>query len=236
MEKKIVIQTVGGVAKEENLFALTTHVMPNTCVLENEEPYPGYHHHLPGGSKPVSVFLLTKKKYSAEKILRLQQNIRKYFGHPFDAVPGTICINNYTFPCIRIRDLDNYDRIEDLQKSFFAEGVRFHKKKNITGPAVIQLKKHFNIEKMDEGIYKDLDDAAMFYVGIPHQLSWQMFHQVTRAVRNNIEKETANFDAALAAIYTREILDVVRIYSSEADLDTLKLIQSRYNEEIRRIQ
>ena len=65
MNPKTIIQTIGGVAKEETLFTLTTSVMPNTFVLENEEPYPGYHgKNLPSGSKPISVFLITKRKHS----------------------------------------------------------------------------------------------------------------------------------------------------------------------------
>lgn len=232
MNKPHSIQTIGGVAKEENLIPLDTHIMPNTCVLETQEPYPSYHHHLPTESKPVSVFLLTRKKFSAEKLFRMQQNIKKYFEHEFDAVPGVICIHNDTYPCIRIRDLEHYEKIEDLQKSFVSEGVKFLKKKNLKGLAVIQLKKHFNIESIAEGVYRDLDDPASFYLRIPRQLSWKLFAQLTTRVRNNISKEHANFDAALAAIYTKDILDVVRIYSAEADLSMLKEIMDQYAVEI----
>jgi hypothetical protein len=233
MDKNTIIQTIGGVAKEENLFTLTTHIMPNTFVLENEVPYPGYHGiNLPTDSKPISVFLITKKKYSTEKILRITHNIKKYFEHPFDAVPGVICIQNDTLSCIRIKDLDNYDLVEDLQKCFFSEGIQLMKKKNISAPGVIQLKKQFNIVPVEDGIYKDLDDKSMFYISISKQLSWQLFVQITGKIRNNIDKEMANFDAALAAIYTRNILDVVRIYAREMDIEWLKEIQNRYLEEI----
>jgi len=72
MDKNVIIQTIGGIAKEEDLFTLTNHVMPNTFVLENEVPYPGYHgKNLPTDPIPISVFLVTKEKYSTEKILRL---------------------------------------------------------------------------------------------------------------------------------------------------------------------
>ena len=37
MKPKTLIQTMGGVAKAENLFTLETHIMPNTFVLENGE-------------------------------------------------------------------------------------------------------------------------------------------------------------------------------------------------------
>jgi len=237
MENKKIFETIGGLAKEECLFTLTSHIMPNTFVLENDEPYPGYHgENLPTDSKPISVFLITKSKYSTEKIFRLASKIKKYFDHPFDAVPGSICINIDTYPCIRIRNLDNYELVEELQKSFFSEGIKFRKQKNIRATGIIQLKKIFVLEQLEEGIYKDLDDPWMYYLQIPQQLSWQLFCKLTRKIRNNIDKQKANFDAGLASIYTREILDAVRIYAYDIDIDTLRMLRSKYVDEIVRME
>lgn len=237
MEQKMIIQTTGGVAKEESLFTLGNHIMPNTFVLENEEPYPGYHgSNLPKESKPISLFLMTKKKYSTERILRITQKIKKYFEHPFDAVPGTICINNDIYPCIRIRDLDNYDLVGELQKCFFSEGISFMKSKKIQNQGVITLKKLFNLEKIEKGFYKDLDDDATYYIQISKQLSYQEFVKVIKKVRNNIEAEKTNFDAALAAVYTREILDMIRIYHNDASLAYLKELKTAIEAEIKRME
>jgi hypothetical protein len=229
-----IIETLGGVAKEESLVTLVDHIMPNSFVLETLEPFPGYHGtNLPLDSKPISVFLITKVKYSTEKILRITHNIKKYFANSFDAVPGTICIQNEILPCIRIRELDNYEFIGDLQKCFFSEGIIFAKKRNIKSDAIIKLKKHFTIQEIGEGIYKDIDDHSMFYLRINHQLTWQMFMQITQRIRNNID--LSNFDAGLAAIYTKDILDVVRIFSNDISLEKLKLLKEKYNQEIEKI-
>ncbi len=237
MESNAIIQTIGGLAKEETLFNITSNVMPNTFVLENDEPYPYYHGgNLPNEAKPISVFLMTKKKYSTEKILRISQNIFSYYEHKFDAVPGVICFHNETIPCIRLRDLHNYECIEELQRHFVAEGVKFFKKRTIKALAVIQLKKLFNIVEIDKGIYRDLDDPSMFYIRLSKQLTWRMFSQISARVRNNVEKEDANFDAALAAIYTREILDVARIYAREMNITRLKTIKNKYEEIIAKIE
>lgn len=229
-----IIETLGGVAKEESLVTLDNHIMPNSYVLETLEPFPGYHgSNLPTDSKPISVFLITKVKYSTEKILRITHNIKKYFGHNFDAVPGTICIRNNIIPCIRIRDLDNYEYIGDLQKCFFSEGILFAKKKNMKADALIKLKKHFTIQEIEEGIYKDLDDHSMFYLRINQQLTWQMFLQVTQRIRLNFN--LANFDAGLGAIYTKDILDVVRIFSNDISIEKLRLLKEKYNQEIQKM-
>ena len=230
-----IIQTLGGVAKEESLVTLTEHIMPNTFVLETLEPYPGYHGTgLPTDSKPISIFLITKEKYSTEKILRVAHNIKKYFNHPFDAAPGTICMQNVIIPCIRVRELNNYELTGDLQRCFFSEGIHFAKKRNIKSDAIIKLKKHFNIQEIGEGIYRDIDDRSMYYIRINHQLTWQLFMQITQKIRNNVD--LSNFDAGLAAIYTKDILDVVRIFSNDITIEKLKLLKDKYNQEIEKIQ
>ncbi|MCF8379859.1 MAG: hypothetical protein K9H49_09805 [Bacteroidales bacterium] len=236
MKAKTLIQSMGGVAKEENLFTLESHIMPNTFVLENEEPYPGYHGmNLPTDNKPISIFLMTKNKHSVQKIMRLNQKIKKYFNHPFDAVPGEIWINNDKIPCIRIRNLDNYDLVGDLQKCFYSEGILFQKKRTVRAEGVITLKKVFNLEVLEDDILKDLDDDSTFYFRLPKQLSYQEFVAVIKNLRNNIASEKTNFDAALAAIYTKEILDVVRIYAKGASLAFLAELRGLVEIEIKRL-
>jgi hypothetical protein len=230
MKNGIIIETLGGLAKEEMLKTLADHIMPNTFVLETEEPFPGYHGaNLPSDSKPISAFLITRTKYSPEKILRIAHNIKKYFAHSFDAVPGKICVQNLILPCVRIRGFNNYELIGDLQKCFFSEGIEFAKKRNISADAVIQLKKHFTIEEIEDEIYRDLDEHSTYYFRIQKQMSWQLFLKVTKVVRNNT---SANFDGALAAIYSRDILDVVRIFSPGITLETLKQLKQKYNQEL----
>ena len=75
---------------------------------------------------------------------------------------------------------------------------------------------------MEDGIYKDCDEKSTFYLQISRQLSYQEFVKVIRSVRNNIEAEKTNFDAALAAVYTKDILDLVRIYKEDASIEYLK--------------
>lgn len=232
MKNNRIIETLGGLAKEEKLKTLSDHIMTNTFVLETEEPFPGYHGaNMPSEAKPISAFLITRIKYSPEKILRIAHIIKKYFPHQFDAVPGKICMRNDVLPCIRIRGFNNYELIGDLQKCFFSEGIEFAKKKTVSADAVIQLKKHFTIEEIENGIYRDLDEHSTYYFEIPKQMSWQLFLKLTQIVRNNT---SADFDGALAAIYSRDILDVVRIFAPGITIETLKQLQSRYSQELQK--
>ena len=231
METHRIIETIGAVAKEEKLVSLLEQIMPNTLVLETGEPYPGYHGaNLPTEPSPVSVFLVTRKKYSTVRILRTSSNIRKYFDHYFDAAAGVICFGNNIHYCIRIKDLDNYQLIGKLQESFTEEGIQFARSKNVSATAIIKLKKPFIIEELEKGIYRDVMDPSMHYLSIPKQINWQIFARITGIIKNNIDN--ANFDAAIAAIYASNILDVVRIYAKEISLEKLRWLKSKYSEEI----
>lgn len=231
MNPHTIIETIGALAKEEKLITLTENIMPNTLVLETAEPYPGYHGaNLPEDTLPVSVFLITVKKYSTVKILRTALTIQKYFDQNFDADPGVICFGNNISYCIRIRGLDNYQLIGKLQESFNLEGIKFAKARNMSTKAIIKIKKHFIIEEIEEGIYKDLDDNAMFYIRMPKQINWQVFVKISLIIKNNIDN--ANYDAALAVIYTRNLLDVVRIYARGISVEKLRLLKMKYGEEI----
>ena len=235
MNEKTIVETIGAVAKEEKLITLTENIMPYTLVLETAEPYPGYHGaNLPADTSPVSVFLITQKKYSTVKILRTATHISKYFDHNFDADPGVICIGNNLQYCIRIRGLDNYRLIGNLQESFNAEGIKFAKTRNISATAIIKIKKHFIIEEIEEGIYKDLEDHSMFYIRMPKQINWKVFAKITGIIKNNIDN--ANYDAALAVIYTKNMLDVVRIYARDISMEKLRFLKLKYCEEIMKLE
>ena len=224
---------MGSIIKVEELKTLDSNILENTLVLEEIEPFPGYHGaNLPTGYNPSTVYIALKKKLSTIKILRLTQQIKKYFRHEFNGTPANICINNETFNCIRIRNIENYHIIPDLQKSYLYEGVKFLKKKNVSGEAIIEITKHFDLQEMGEGIYKDLEDPLMYYIKIPVHFHWQMFYEMTLSIRRNLDD--LRFDAALGVLHLKEITDVVRLFSRDMSIDDLRKIRSMYTEELKK--
>ena len=228
-----IIETMGSIAKVEKLETLNSNILENTLVLEETEPFPGYHGaNLPSGYNPTAIYIVLKKKVSSIKILRTTQQIRKYFKPGFDGTAATICINNDVFSCIRLRNLDSYEIIPELQKHYMHEGLKFMKKKKIQGEGIIEIKKHFELEKIDDGVYKDLEDPLMSYLQIPDHLSWSVFFEVTTSIKHNLDD--LRFDGALGAIYMKEITEVVRIFSKDMGIDDLQKIRTRYIEELRK--
>ncbi len=228
-----IIETMGSIAKVEKLETLDSNILENTLVLEEVEPFPGYHGaNLPSGYNPTAVYLIIKKKHSSIKIIRITQKIRKYFKHEFDGTSATICILNDVYNAIRIRNFGDIKILPELQKNYMYEGIKFLKKKSIKGDGIIELKKHFELEALGEGIYKDMEDPLMYYLRIPRHLSWQVFYEITTSIKHNLDN--LNFDAALGSIYLKEVIDVVRIFAKDMELGDLSKIRQQYLDELRK--
>jgi len=234
MSKKI--ETVGTITKRETLASIE-HDTDKALVLETLKPYPGYHGTtIPDQLNPISLFFVTNKKYSGEQVIRATMAIKKSFKHVFDAVPGQISVFNTLTPCIRVKDLKHYEHIDELVKLYRANGIDFLKDKKMEPfSGLIKIRKYFNLEPTDDIIYKDLDNTAMAYFEIPCLLSWDIFENITLGIKNNMD-ENNNFDAGLGVFFTPQgIIDNVRIYDEEVNMEDVKFIRDKYLEEIGRL-
>jgi hypothetical protein len=228
------IESLGNIIKEETLQSVTFNVIQNTLVLENCEPFPGYHgENLPFESAPETVFLMTPKVCHTETIFRLSSQICKYHNLSFDACPVEITIFNNLYYGIRIRGLKSYTVIADIQGCYMDQGFTFLKYKKIRSSGLIKVEKIFRLEKIDDQIYKDQEDTLTYYLKIPYEFNWNLFKKVTANIKNNLENR--NFDAAIGFVYLKEIMDFVRIYAA-TDVSRLKIIRKKYLEEIAHIR
>jgi len=226
------IETVGTIAKEENVKTVEHFILPNSFVLQNIEPFSGYHgSNLPIDDRPDTFFMITTEAHSMEKIVRVADNIMQYTDFKFRASTGSICIGNDSYSFIRIRGLDSYEPIEEVQRYFFDSGIKYQKSKKVDSNALIELKKMFILEQLNENTYKDREDD-MHYLDIGRQLTWGRFKSVTRWVKNNLND--GNFDAAIAVVYANKVLDLVRIYAQNVEVDRLEEIRLKYVEGIQR--
>ncbi len=224
-------EVLGSLMKEEDLRSFKEKVLPNTFVLESEVPFPGYHHDTPTESVPRLLFLMTSENYNREQVTRASHNIKMYCPFDFDAASGEIFVNNNNLPCIRIKGLESFEKITQLQSFFQNEGISFRKKKKLKAKGIIKIKKTFVLEEKKPGIYCDKLEEAMGYFEIPKTMSWKLFEKITQNVRNNWDEQ--HFDAALAFFYRNfDIIEVVRIYHKTQNIEILEKLKDMYDKEI----
>jgi len=236
MKENIIIETIGYISKEEIVASVDYHIIPNTLVLETCDPFPGYHHLDPKEIIPKSIFLVTKKVHGREEVARVVKKIRKYFKYDLDVASSQLSILNETFPALRVKNLESYELIKLLQECFSNEGFVFAKAKAINEKAIIKVKKYFLLKESSiDDICYDMQDNNMAYIKIPFQLSWKLFESITFTVKNNWDSK--DFDAAIGILYLKaEVNDVIRVYSSNMEIETLRLIKEKYLKEIEKIE
>lgn len=230
-----IIQSVGTIVKKENLSSVESIPHGKVLCLESQLPYPGYHGTtIPDSLEPESLFVVTKFIYDDEKIIRAIKSIKSSGEYNFDAVPGTIIMQNNPVNIIRIKG-SSYTEIPKLCALFNQHGIEFEKTKKISSyKDIIKIRKFFRMEKLDDGIYKDMDFPEYFYLEVPSLISWDSFTEITKAIRYN--SGNIIFDAAQTSIYNNTgLIDFVRIYNKIEDIGNLKSIRENYLKEYNKI-
>jgi hypothetical protein len=159
--------------------------------------------------------------------------IRKNSELSFGARPAELFIFNKKYPAIRIKELKSFELVPELQNWYQDEGVFFIKNKTFNSNALIRVMKHFKLDEIEEGIYKDLGDPLMSYLQVPDRLTWKLFEKMTYYIKNNVENN--NYDAAQGVVYLKDVMDVIRIYMKDFNLDLLKQLRAMYLEEFRKL-
>jgi hypothetical protein len=234
-ETRYIVEVTGYIKKKEKLVPVGDNIVQNTCVLESLYPFPGYYgNNFPDKSQPRSIFFVLGESYTFEEIGRKTKNIKKRFKHDFNASDGKIIITPYENECIRIKYLRSFNFLPELQREYIKENVRFHKEKEFNKEAIIKINKVFQVFEEDEGIYRDAEDDFKCYLEVPEKLEWEKFASITADIKNNLVNN--RFDAAQGVFFrSNEIVDVIRIFDQEKEIQKMRKLRNMYLEEIRRI-
>ena len=229
------LMTRGEIKKEEKVKSITRDIFPDTLVLENYEPFPGYYGgNIPAKNTPMSVFIVLAKKYDLMFLTRIIQEICVKTKHLCNGSTATIDAGSTNYYTIRIKHLKYFSDIHKIQKNLLDYGIEFYHGRNIDKTVMITIQRSFLLERLDEHIYKNLLEESNYYFPLEKTLSWEQFRAITNIVKNNISNNL--FDAALGFFYTPDgIEDVVRIYDRKDNWERINEIQEHYQKAIKRI-
>ncbi len=235
MTAKQQFDTVGYIIKKE-IIASIEHDTENALVLETKKPYPGYHGTtIPDHLNPLSLFMVTDKKYTGEHVIRATTAVKVNYPEHFDAVPGMVTLFNMLTPCIRIKDMRSYKNINLLVAAYRKNGIGFMKDRKVEPfNGLIKIRKYFSLIVQENGLYSDADVPSMVYFEIPGLISWDLFEDITLRLKPNVEYN--NFDAALGVFFTpKGVIDSIRIFHEEIDMKDIVFLRKKYLEEIARV-
>jgi len=234
MEPKNAIEVFGTIRKQETVLTIDDKVQTGTLVFEALEPFPGYYHETPFGTTPVYMYLALQEQYPLIDIIRATQKVEKIFKEKFDAGKGFIHFVDTFYNVLRIRHLNRYDLIGDLQDAYNDQGIRFmmKTKRGFEGVAQIKVVKFFNLTPINGGIYLDNKEENHAYIELPKELNWDDFNALTNRVKYNWEE--SKFDAAVGAfMHNGQLHEFVRIYSNKLTLEYLEALKKLYLEKLK---
>ena len=230
MENSQIIERVGGLIKEEPLSSMDNDtIVKDTWVLEAIDPFFGYYndgHEV--NKKPYFYFVLDECP-SFEGIMRITHNIRQKVNYDFDAAPGSVYLFKTTFPVIRIRGIDHYCRIKNLQELYLNHGIQFKKsnRKVSEQMTLIRTDKFFYLKPVGQGLFLDNIQEEKGYFTLPGYVDWEEFKKLTTEAR--YDTSLLFFDAAHAYFYENgKITDLVRIFKEQLTVEKLMAIRDRY--------
>lgn len=222
-----VINATGSITKEEELINIEHSIMPNTLVLESSLPFPGYHgSNVPESIRPNDIYLVTKKRYDGEDILRKAKKIKLDLNDRFETSFGHAETTSGIYHFIRLKNLDCFDCIDRIQKAFTREEIEFCRNKRVSGESLIRIQRLFSFHKITDHLFRSSEYPQMHYFEIPCKPRWDFFKKVTFYIRGNVDNYA--FDAAIGAVYLKEIHDLVRIYSTNLTIEQLDFIRRKY--------
>jgi hypothetical protein len=234
MEPTNAIEVFGTIRKQETVLTIDDKVQTGTLVFEALEPFPGYYHETPFGTNPVYMYLALQEQYPLIDIIRATQKVEKVFNEKFDAGKGFIHFVDTSYNVLRVRHLNRYDLIGDLQNAYNDQGIRFmmKTKRGFEGVAQIKVVKFFNLTPLEEGIYLDNKEENHAYIELPKELNWDDFNALTNRVKYNWEE--SKFDAAVGAfMHNGQLHEFVRVYSNKLTKEYLEALRKLYLEKLK---
>ncbi len=136
---------------------------------------------------------------------------------------------NKTFHGIRANNFQGLHHVEAFQKALVEEGFSMARSRSMheEEEALINLKKFFFLEKVEEKEYRDVIKKDMAYVLLDKQVNWAVFRKVTTSVKQNISD--SSFDVAKGAFYLdNAIVDMIRIFKPGISVELLTEIKDMY--------
>ncbi len=221
------------IKKEETVKTLDHSVLKNTFVLEIVHPFPGYYY---GGvehksSKPGSLFLVLKSKPSTEFFYRALTNAKKYCNFGLNAVMSELKIFNNTYSAIRLKNVEDFSVITEIQEIFAAEGFQYLRPKKVDTKAFIKVFKFINLD-IKEDVYHNADDPNFLFFPIDKEINWKLFEKTTMTIKNSMK--SLKFDVALAVFFRKGYLeDAVRVYCESFSDEQIHKIREMYINELK---
>jgi len=222
-------ELIGKIIIQENISPIERNKIKNTFVIHIPNPLSSYYNRFTEVNRPNSIVFITKNPVSFEKILRASKKINNKEKLNISGAKCEVKIGRKKYSGIRIKGIDRYTNIENIQNAFKNEGFEYTKnvRLNKGTDSIVRMNKFFELQQIDDGIYQSPNNKDRFYIIIPKDMNWDKFRDLTFDIKNNVS--VTNYDIAKGIFYEKEgITDMLRVIKPNITIDMVKEIQQKY--------
>jgi hypothetical protein len=228
-------EVIGKIIKQENISTIDVNKLSNTFVINVPDPYKLYYSRFTHINNPSSIIFVTKTPNSFENILRTTKKINATYNTDLVAAKCEVSIDRRKINGIRVRGINRYNEISQIQQYYKDAGFDFAKSEKFEDvEALIRINRFMNIEEIDEGFYHSTTEENAYYIEIPQHLDWGEFREMTYDIKNNMSDK--NFDIAQGILYQNGgITEILRVVRPKISLEMLKAIQEKYLKKLQQL-
>ncbi len=120
-------ELIGKISIQENISPIERNKISNTFVFHVPNPLATYYNRFTEVNKPNSIVFITKNAVSFERILRATKNINNKENTKLEGAKCEVIIGNNKYSGIRLKGIDRYSNIQNIQVAYKNEGFEFNK-------------------------------------------------------------------------------------------------------------
>ncbi len=222
-------EILGKLTRQENISPIERNKISKTMVIHVPSPLATYYTRFSQINKPNTVVLITKNPVSFEQILRATSKINTMNTLKLGGAKCEITFGNKKISGIRVKGIEQFSDIEDIQRLYEKEGFEYAKNVNIKSniDSLIRVNKFFGIEKVEDNIYHSIHNNDRYYFEIPKHVHWEEFRGLTFDIKNNVS--VSGYDVAKGIFYEKDgVTEMVRIIKPNITLDMVKEVKNKY--------
>ena len=226
---KNVTEFFGRRDKVEELTTIKENILHGTLVFESLSPFLGYYNQFTEDNKPVYLYIGIDQPYSCIQLARAFQKIAKETSWDFEATKAVVQIKNRAYDVIRLRHLEGYKQVKEIQERFENEGIKMYKSsiKFHEENSHIHFEKIFYLDEIEDGIFIDKSEPYHAYLKVPYFAPFEDFVPINKNVKNNWLGNM--YDAAPGSFcMNKQVIEMVRIYTKDFDIQFLKDLKNLY--------
>lgn len=150
---------IGKVTLEEKVNSVKSVNHPRALVIDIPSPLASYYTRFTDVQKPNSIVLVTKDINSFERILRTTKNVNDEYNLKLEGAKCEVKIGSKKYNGIRLKGVNRYTHVDQVIDYYTAQGYDFNTNLKLKNEelALIRVNKFFNIEKVDDTIYRQVN-------------------------------------------------------------------------------